>query len=115
MLQKKKKQKKMSEIDLGNLHRKQLNEAKCKFEALEFSSENNEGSIQVIATGKRVLKSITIDPELLNQEREWLQDSIVTVVNDVLLKVKEANMQLTEEVKEVFIGQVKQLQKIRRI
>lgn len=115
MFKKKKKQKRMSAEDLGRLHKLQLDAAKAKFEVLEFSSENNDGSIQVIATGKRVLKSITLAPELLNQEKEQLQDTIVNVVNDALFKVREANIQLTTEVNRVFMNQVEELKIIGKI
>ncbi len=112
MLKKKQKQKKLTPEDLGRLQKQQLDTAKAKFEELEFSSENIDGSIKVIATGKRVLKSITLAPELLDQEKEHLQDSIVNVVNDALFKVREANIQLTEEVKRVFMNQAKQFKKL---
>ena len=115
MLKKKPKPKKMNEQQLGNLHKQQLDAAKAKFEELEFSSENIDGSIQVIATGKRVLKSIILSPETLTQEKEQLQDAIVNVVNDALLKVREANIQLTTEVNRLFINQVEQFKRTGQV
>lgn len=115
MLKKKQKQKKMNPEDLGRLQKQQLDAAKAKFEKLEFSSANIDGSIQVTATGKRVLKSITLAPEVLNQEKEQLQDSIVNVVNDALFKVREANIQLTTEVNRVFMNQVEQFKKMGQL
>lgn len=115
MLKKKTKAKKLTEKELGKMHKDQLDQAKAQFEILDFPAENTDGSIQVVATGKRVLKSITLDPSILNQEKDQIQESIVNVVNEALSKVREANIQLTSEVNRLFLKQVEQLKKMGQV
>lgn len=112
---KNKQRKKISPAELGKLQKQALDTAKKEFEVREFLSQNDDGSIQVVATGKRELKSITFTPEALNLKKEELQESILIVVNDALFKVRAANIELTNEVNQMLLQQVDQLKKEGRI
>jgi len=115
MFRKKPKMKKLTEEDLVRIYTAQLNQAKAEFAAKEFHAENEDGSVKVIANGKRVLKSLVIAPELLSQKKENVEELIVNVVNQSLYMVREANCQLTSEVKSIFESNIKQLEKSGRL
>ena len=115
MLKKKQKPKKLTDQELGKIHKDQLDQAKAEFEKLEFEAQNDDGSVKVVANGKRVLKSITIEPELLSQGKEKIEESIINVVNQSLNIVREANIQLTGEVNRLFLKNAEHLKKTGRL
>lgn len=59
--------------------------------AKEFSATAGGGAIEVIVTGAKIIKKITIKPEVVDPEDiEMLQDLIITCTNEALRKVDEA-------------------------
>ena len=57
----------------------------------EFSATAGGGAIEVTVTGNKVLKSMTIKPEVVDpNDVEMLQDLILTCVNEALKKVDDA-------------------------
>ena len=56
----------------------------------EYSAQAGGGVVEAVVTGKRELKSLTIDPEAVDPEDvEMLQDMVMLAVNDVLRQVDE--------------------------
>ncbi len=59
--------------------------AKQELEESEFNSSVGGGMVEVKMMGNRTLKSITINPQVVDPEDvEMLEDLIVSAVNDVL-------------------------------
>ena len=59
--------------------------AKQELEESEFSSSVGGGMVEVKMMGNRTLKSITINPQVVDPEDvEMLEDLIVSAVNDAL-------------------------------
>ena len=57
----------------------------------EFSATAGGGAVEVVVTGAKVIKKVTIKPEVVDQEDvEMLQDLILTCTNEALRKVDEA-------------------------
>lgn len=57
----------------------------------EFSATAGGGAIDVVVSGNKVIKSITIKPEVVDpNDVEMLQDLIITCVNEALGKVDSA-------------------------
>ena len=54
---KSKKINKKNSTELGQLFKKQLDEAKEQFQQLEFESKSEDGTVRVVATGSRKLKA----------------------------------------------------------
>ena len=60
----------------------------------EFNATAGGGAIEVIVSGDKKLKNISIKPEVVDPEDvEMLQDLIITCVNDALSKVDSATEQ----------------------
>jgi nucleoid-associated protein EbfC len=60
-----------------------LQDAQAELDALEVEGASGGGVVTVKMTGKGALKSITIDPSLMNaDEKEILEDLIVAAMND---------------------------------
>ena len=100
---------KKNSTELGQLFKKQLDEAKAQFEQLEFESQSEDGAVSVVVTGTREIKNLSIAPELISAKQEdfnALEVLIMLVVNDALRIVKAANMDLTDAVTKSFNEQL---------
>lgn len=47
------------------------------------------GAVKVVANGKKEIKEIIINPEVINEDVEMLQDLIIAAVNEALRKADE--------------------------
>ena len=63
-----------------------------EIEMEEFEASAGGGAVTVKMSGKKELIGVSIKPEVLDPDDvEMLEDLILTVVNDVISKVDEAN------------------------
>lgn len=62
----------------------------AELEEREFSATAGGGAVQVVMTGKKELKAVTLQPEVVDPEDiEMLQDLIVAAVNEAIRTVEE--------------------------
>ena len=67
---------------------KQMEETQKKLEESEVTATAGGGAIEVVVNGKKEVKSVTIDPDILDPEEvEMLQDLIMVAVNDAISQV----------------------------
>jgi len=58
-------------------------------ECREFSAVVGGGAVEVVVTGKKTIKSLTIKPEVVDPEDiEMLQDLIISAVNEAVNNVE---------------------------
>ena len=57
----------------------------------EVSGEAGAGLVKVVMTGRHDVRSVTIDPSLLDESKEFLEDLLAAAVNDAVRKVEEKN------------------------
>jgi len=58
----------------------------------EFTASVGGGQVEVVLTGKRELKSLTIKPEVVDpQDIEMLQDLIISAVNQGIKNIEETS------------------------
>ncbi|QIW61973.1 YbaB/EbfC family nucleoid-associated protein [Mycoplasmopsis gallinacea] len=75
---------------------KELEEKQAAFEEKEFSAEKY--GVKVVVSGAFEVKSVTIDPELLEDgDVESLQDVFYVVLNEVLQNIKDEQAELTPQ------------------
>lgn len=61
----------------------------------EFSAKSGGGAVEVVVTGSKDLKSITISPDAVDPEDvEMLQDLILAAVNEAMKQVDEETQKL---------------------
>ncbi|WP_312645337.1 YbaB/EbfC family nucleoid-associated protein [Hydrogenoanaerobacterium sp.] len=61
-----------------------------ELEAMETTITSGGGAVEVVITGKKVIKSLTIKPEVVDPEDiEMLQDLIMAGVNEAIRTVEE--------------------------
>jgi hypothetical protein len=55
---------------------------------VEVTGEAGAGMVQVVMTGRHDVRRVTIDPSLLSEDREMLEDLVAAAVNDAVRKVE---------------------------
>jgi DNA-binding YbaB/EbfC family protein len=68
---------------------KKMEDAQKELEAKEVTGTAGGGMVTVVATGKKTLKSIKIEPEILKEDPEMVEDLIVAAVNQAMQQVDE--------------------------
>ena len=69
---------------------RQAQKMQDEIEAREFSATAGGGAVQVVVTGKKSIKSLTIQPEVVDPEDiEMLQDLVISAINEAINNVEE--------------------------
>lgn len=73
-----------------------------ELEAKEFTKQVGGGALELVMTGDKKLKSVTLKPEVVDPEDiEMLQDLIISGVNEIISDIEEYS---TEEMAKVTGG-----------
>lgn len=78
---------------LGNLMRQaqQMQETMKKAQAeladLEVTGESGAGMVKIVLNGNHEAKSIAIEPRVLGEDRQMLEDLVVAAINDAVHKL----------------------------
>ena len=78
---------------LGNLMRQaqQMQETMQKAQAelaeLEITGESGAGMVKVVLNGRHEAKSVTIEPNLLGEDKDMLEDLVASAFNDAVRKL----------------------------
>lgn len=81
--------------NMGNLMKQaqQMQERMQKMQAevaaSEVTGEAGAGMVKVVMTGSHSLRRVTIDPSLMSDDKEMLEDLIAAAVNDAVRRVEE--------------------------
>lgn len=70
-----------------------IKKAQEELEKLEVQGESGAGLVKVTMTGKHAVRRVEIDPSLLEDDKEMLEDLVAAAFNAALRKAEE----LTEE------------------
>ncbi len=80
--------------DLGSLMKQaqkmqaQMQKAQEELAGVEVTGEAGGGLVQIRMTCKHEVRKLTIDPSLLTEDREMLEDVLVAAFNDALRKAE---------------------------
>ncbi|CAK0771186.1 putative nucleoid-associated protein YbaB [Gammaproteobacteria bacterium] len=58
--------------------------------ALEVTGQSGGGMVSVVMTGRHEVRRIQIEPDLMKEEKEMLEDLIAAAINDAVRKVEES-------------------------
>lgn len=78
----------------AQLMQENLQKAQQKIAELEVEGSAGAGMVQVLMTGKHDVKRVRIDPSLLGEDKEMLEDLIAAAVNDAVRKVEAATQEM---------------------
>lgn len=65
-----------------------LRRAQEEIAALEVTGEAGGGMVRVVMTGRHDVKRVTVDPALLGEDKEMLEDLLAAAVNDANRRVE---------------------------
>lgn len=54
----------------------------------EVTGESGAGMVQVVMTGRHDVRKVTVDPSLMSEDKELLEDLLAAAVNDAVRKVE---------------------------
>jgi len=63
----------------------------------EVTGESGAGMVQVLMRGTHEVNRVVIDPSLMSEDREMLEDLIAAAINDAVHKVEKTNQQAMQE------------------
>ncbi len=70
-----------------------------ELEAKEFTKQVGGGALELVMTGNKKLKSVTLKPEVVDPEDiEMLQDLIISGVNEILQEIEDYSTAEMEKV-----------------
>tara|TARA_B100000965_G_C19542194_1_gene736095 strand:- start:224 stop:547 length:324 start_codon:yes stop_codon:yes gene_type:complete len=95
-------------VNIGNMMKqaqemqKKIAEVQERLESIEVEGVSGGGMVKVVSSAKGNIKSISLDPSLMNEkEKDITEDLIVAAINDAKKKAEEATQ---EEMKNVTGG-----------
>jgi len=74
----------MKQAQLMQENMKKLQE---QLAVMEVEGQAGSGLVKVVMTGRHEVKRVTIDPKLLADDREMLEDLVAAAVNDAARKI----------------------------
>jgi DNA-binding YbaB/EbfC family protein len=63
--------------------------AQEELEAMQVQGESGGGLVSILMTGKREVRKVTIDPSLVGDEKDMLEDLVAAAINDAVHKVNK--------------------------
>ncbi|CAD6881520.1 Nucleoid-associated protein YaaK [Methylomonas albis] len=64
-----------------------LKKAQEELGAMEVHGESGGGLVTIVMTGKREVRKVSIDPSLLSDDKDMLEDLVAAAINDAVHKV----------------------------
>jgi hypothetical protein len=80
---------------LGNLMRQaqqmqeNMQKAQAELSNLEVTGESGAGMVKVVLNGRHEAKKVTIEPKLVSEDLEMLEDLVAAAINDASRKIEE--------------------------
>ncbi|MDH5354055.1 MAG: YbaB/EbfC family nucleoid-associated protein [Gammaproteobacteria bacterium] len=74
-----------------------MQKAQKELASKEVTGESGGGMVQVLMRGTHEVNRVTIDPSLMGDDKEMLEDLIAAAVNDAVHKVEKSNQQAMQE------------------
>src|ERR1700730_15241300 len=78
-----------------------MQKAQAEIAQLEVIGESGGGMVKVVMTGRHEVKPVQIEPSVVGEDREMLEDLIAAAVNDAVHKVEA---QVSEKMAAVTAG-----------
>lgn len=76
---------------------KRMQEAQAKITALEVTGEAGAGLVKVVMTGRHDVRRVTIDPTLMSESKDIVEDLIAAAFNDAVRRVEKTTQERLSE------------------
>jgi len=74
-----------------------MQEAQEELAKMEIHGESGAGLVKVVMTGKHEVKSVTIDPSVFDEDKEFAEDLIAAAMNDAVQRVASTTKERMSE------------------
>ena len=81
-----------------------LQDAQAQIAQMEVRGESGAGMVKVVMNGRYVVKSVDLDPTLLSEDKEVLEDLLAAACNDTVRKVEQAQSEKMKDVGGGLLG-----------
>jgi len=84
---------------LGNLMKQaqmmqeNMKKAQEQIAAMEVEGQSGAGMVKVLMNGRHDVKRVSIDPSLMSDDKEMLEDLIAAAVNDAVRKIESTTQE----------------------
>jgi len=65
-----------------------MKKLQAELAAAEVEGQSGSGKVKVVMTGRHEVRRVSIDPSLLAEDREMLEDLVAAAVNDAVRRVE---------------------------
>jgi DNA-binding YbaB/EbfC family protein len=72
--------------------------AQAEIEAMEVVGQSGGGLVTILMTGKREARKVTIDPSLIGDDKDMLEDLVAGAINDAVNKVAKMKKEKMAEI-----------------
>jgi DNA-binding YbaB/EbfC family protein len=75
-----------------------LRKAQEELELMQVTGESGGGLVTIVMTGKREARKVTIDPSLVGEDKDMLEDMVAAAINDAVNKVGKMKKERMAEI-----------------
>ena len=68
-----------------------MQKAQAEIANLEVTGESGGGMVKVLMTGRHEVKRVQIEPSIIGQDREMLEDLVAAAINDAVHRLEAAS------------------------
>ena len=68
-------------------------EAQDELAQMEIIGESGGGMVKIVMTGRHDVRHVDIDPSLMSEDKEMLEDLLAAAVNDAVRKVERTSQE----------------------
>jgi nucleoid-associated protein EbfC len=76
----------------------ELKKAQQELEMMQVTGQSGGGLVTIIMTGKREARKVTIDPSLVGEDKDMLEDMVAAAINDAVNKVGKMKKERMSEI-----------------
>ncbi len=69
---------------------KKLQDIQKQVAEMEITGQSGGGMVKIVMTGQHYAKKVTLDPNLLKEEKQIIEDLIAAAINDATDKIEKA-------------------------
>jgi DNA-binding YbaB/EbfC family protein len=68
-----------------------MQKAQAEIASLEVTGESGGGMVKVLMTGRHEVKRVQIEPSIIGEDRELLEDLVAAAINDAVHRLEAAS------------------------
>ncbi len=68
-----------------------MQKAQAEIASLEVTGESGGGMVKVVMTGRHEVKRVQIEPSIIGDDREMLEDLVAAAINDAVHRLESAS------------------------